>query len=39
MWVARLAGDGRIVALSHRPFALVAAAPPSGAHTPHTHPG
>jgi hypothetical protein len=35
IWVARLAGDGRIAFLSHRPFAL--SDDPSG--SPHTHGG
>lgn len=36
-WLARLADDGRIAFLSHRPFALRDAAGPPGA--PHTHGG
>jgi hypothetical protein len=37
IWIARLAGDGRIVRLSHHPFALRDAPGPPGA--PHAHGG
>jgi hypothetical protein len=38
IWVARLAGDGRIAFLSHHPFAL-RDAPPAAPDTPHAHGG
>jgi hypothetical protein len=39
LWLARLAGDGRIAFLSHRPFALRDQAAPAQPHggSPHTH--
>lgn len=37
IWIARLADDGRVAVLSHRPFALPDAPGPTGA--PHAHGG
>jgi hypothetical protein len=38
IWLARLAGDGRIAALSHQPYAL-GTAPPDAPAEPHAHGG